>query len=827
MFASDQFRPVALFARNTAAGGLAACGHENAVAHAAHMPQGAQTYCGIPFDCGEGYIFLKEGTYALSFEPFAAKYVLFLHSSVTPEETAGEDGLVKHTRGPFPQGVDICEYRLTYEDGETVVVPIRSRLEISDMRTHWGCAALLAVPHMRPRAFQTVSEEISAGRMPERAWGGSQFRVESPGSQTPLQHWIYAFENPRPGKAVTGMEIIAGEGAVFLFALTAGDTEAHPLRYSRRRKAAFALEGDPKDPYGLIDIDLGNIISVLPQLDYQALRWESRQERQRPDKIEGRYIVEYAAHEDAVFYAGGKRLCAAAELREGAVCYVRPAERPVTLRVTDKAGKMVPVRVHAHGAAGEYLPPRTHHRVPNAHWLEDYGAELADGPHWSAYIDGQAEYLLPLGEVFFEVSKGFEIKPRRVRFDITESTDEVTVALERVIDWRAKGWVTADTHVHFLPPTTALLEGEAEGVNIVNLLATQWGELFTNVGDFDGMKELGSGEHIVRVGTENRQRVMGHISLLGYEGRMIFPLTTGGPDESALGDPLETTLTQWGKQCREQGGYVVMPHFPNPRLENAAAIVSGYVDAVEACGNFAISPYYLSDWYRYLNCGYHVAAVGGTDKMGAYVAVGAMRTYALVEGPLTYQSWKQACIDGRTFATSGPLIDMRVEGRPMGSRIDLPGPGRLAVTWEVASATIPVTAVELVVNGDTADGVTFDGLLGEKSGAFTVGAEGSVWIALRVRGKMAHTPEVIVAHTSAVFAIVEGKPLFSAPDAATIIDQIEGATAYVKTLATMAQEKEYKQVLAALAGAHRALHNRMHAQGHYHRHSAVDMHEGH
>ena len=537
--------------------------------------------------------------------------------------------------------------------------------------------------------------------------------------------------------------------------------------------------------------------------------------------------MEYAAHEDAVFYAGGKRLCAAAELRERTPCYVRPAERPVTLRVVDEAGKAVPVRVHAHGAAGEYLPPRTHHRVPNAYWFEDYGAELADGPHWSAYIDGQAEYLLPLGEVFFEVSKGFEIKPRRERFDITENTGEVAITLERVIDWRRRGWVTADTHVHFLSPPTALLEGEAEGVNIVNLLATQWGELFTNVGDFDGMKELGAGEHIVRVGTENRQRVMGHISLLGYEGRMILPLTTGGPDESALGDPLETTLTQWGKQCKEQGGYVIVPHFPSPRLENAAAIVAGYADAVEAVGSFAISPYYLSDWYRYLNCGYHVAAVGGTDKMGAYIAVGAMRTYALVDGPLTYQSWKQACIDGRTFATSGPLIDMRVEGKPMGSRIDLPGPGKLAVNWEVASATIPVTAVELVVNGDTVDGDTFDGLLGEKSGTFTVDAGGSVWVALRVRGRMAHAPEVVAAHTSAVFAIVEGKPLFSAPDAATIIDQIEGATAYVKTLATMAQEREYKQVLAALAGAHRALHNRVHAQGHYHRHTAVDMHEGH
>jgi len=85
---------------------------------------------------------------------------------------------------------------------------------------------------------------------------------------------------------------------------------------------------------------------------------------------------------------------------------------------------------------------------------------------------------------------------------------------------------------------SALLEGSAEGVNVINLLASQWGELMTNVGDFDGQTTWGSkqaggeGEYLVRVGTENRQHVLGHISLLGYSGRMITPMTTGGPDES-------------------------------------------------------------------------------------------------------------------------------------------------------------------------------------------------------------------------------------------------------------------------------------------------------
>ena len=79
---------------------------------------------------------------------------------------------------------------------------------------------------------------------------------------------------------------------------------------------------------------------------------------------------------------------------------------------------------------------------------------------------------------------------------------------------------------------------------------------------------------MVRVGTENRQHVLGHISLLGYRGRIIAPMTTGGPDESALGDLIEILLTEWARQCHRQGGLVVLPHFPNPRAEHAASIIS-------------------------------------------------------------------------------------------------------------------------------------------------------------------------------------------------------------------------------------------------------------
>jgi len=380
-------------------------------------------------------------------------------------------------------------------------------------------------------------------------------------------------------------------------------------------------------------------------------------------------------------------------------------------------------------------------------------------------------------------------------------------------------------------------------VNVVNVLTTQWGENFTNIGDFDGKTTLGAkesggdGEHLVRVGTENRQHILGHISLLGYRGRMITPMTTGGPDESALGDPVSVLLTEWARQCRQQGGLAVLPHFPNPRAEHAASIAAGEIDAVEmtSWGKFygGIDPYSLSDWYRYLNCGYRVPAVGGTDKMSADTAVGTVRTYArLRDGQaFTYEDWMEAVRRGETFVTYGPLVEFMVDGRSMGSRISLPASGgTLDITWQAASVTVPMTRVELIVNGEIRESGSIGGAVldpHQASGSWSLRVERSAWAALLVRGHYPGHPEIVAAHSSPVFIDVEGSALMEAADAVTILELIEGAAAYLDTLGTRADERACKRMRLVLASAHRGLHNRLHQSGIYHDHDPLSNHPEH
>ena len=117
-------------------------------------------------------------------------------------------------------------------------------------------------------------------------------------------------------------------------------------------------------------------------------------------------------------------------------------------------------------------------------------------------------------------------RPSAQPFTVTPTTETSRLSWTRCCTGAKHGWVTADTHVHFLSPQTALLEGKAEGVNVVNLLASQWGEMFSNVSDFDGQARRwarsdfgGDGEFLVRVGTENRMQVLGPYLAAGLSRR--------------------------------------------------------------------------------------------------------------------------------------------------------------------------------------------------------------------------------------------------------------------------------------------------------------------
>ena len=814
--------------------------------HRSEAPSGPSVCWGIPFEIGRVAV-LRQQTVRVPVDSLKAPWLVFQHTSDLPDLGEDADGFIRPARGEGKLGEIVCRYEIEYADGSRHSIDIRRRHHIHTFQRRWGENCFEAVPHHKPYPTRLPHEQPVGG--PGKPWGSTQTRAVNP-DLLPWNNWLYAWENPHPETPIVALHLVPVNGVTVLSGISAGTASQHPLRWERREKAIFKL---PKgelfapdlDEDGLLSqfqLDMGQIVSAMPRAVYPNGEWAKSPAAMPPSHNDQEVLIEYSAHPDASFHFGDGSVLPVCKdgAKSGPMVRIAPARQRVRLRFEEAGtGKAVPVRLHLHGEAGEYLAPLDRHRIPNGAWFENYGPDFMNQEtHWSTYIDGETVVDLPLGKVYLEATKGFEIEPVRKVLTIGPRTESVTIPLKRALDWRARGWVSADTHVHFLSPSTAMLEGAAEGVNVVNLLTSQWGDLMTNAGDFDGKTTFGSreaggdGEWLVRVGTENRQHVLGHISLLGYEGPPIVPMCAGGPDESAIGDPVEVLMLEWARQCKAQGGLVVMPHFPDPRCENAACIVEGEVDAIEmtSWGELyaGISPYSLSDWYRYLNCGYQVPICGGTDKMQATTPVGGIRTYAKLaeDEPFSYDTWMEAMRGGHTFVTFGPLLEFSVEGLTPGSRLGLgKGGGTLSVSFEAASCTMPMTRAELVVNGETRESKSIGKW--KSRGEWEIDVEESSWIALRIRGQYAGKPEVIAAHSSTVVAEVAESPLFKAPDALTILDQIEGAMAYLDTVGTRAETKRYKEMRLALTAAYRKLHHAMHHAGVYHRHSHATDHSEH
>src|SRR5206468_4099947 len=192
----------------------------------------------------------------------------------------------------------------------------------------------------------------------------------------------------------------------------------------------------------------------------------------------GPTVVDLAIAPDAVLRLGdwtlaGADLLSGRPLRDPAgrrsIEVLPPPRVPVEVEIADRStGERVPGRVRFTAADGRYLPPVGHRDEVNPGFFEDTGGDLILGSSTYAYVPGRFNIELPVGTARVEVVGGFDRRPHVAQLEIHPSTRRLEFPLDRVIDLHAGRWVTADTHVHFLAPSTALLQAAAEDVDLVN-----------------------------------------------------------------------------------------------------------------------------------------------------------------------------------------------------------------------------------------------------------------------------------------------------------------------------------------------------------------------
>ena len=741
-------------------------------------------------------------------------------------------------------GQSLAEAVLVYEDGTEKTLPIRRRFEVYSPSISWGhqsFASLARVADAPRKLTDSLSDGLQWGDLQTAVWENT-YGADPDGKPSTLL-WICALENGEPTRALKALRLKAtSEDPFVLCGLTLFQGHQNPLRYERLSLYRITLPeaaAEDKQRWKL-EIDLGVVARSYALNRFEAEAWLSAPDKglgSRNKPVEkGRYLyAEVTASSEATLslsdsHSGKRYTFDLGRVTPGQELEARPSGSRIEILERDKVwlqGQVVdsatqrptPVRIAFRSQEGRYIPPYGHRTEINDGWFQDYGADVKLMDTSFAYVDGTFQVELPVGEIYLEMTKGFEYQPVRKKLDIEPGQRELNLEISRLADFRSRGWVTADTHVHFLSPSTAILEGQAEGLNLINLLAAQWGDLFTNVGDMShGPLTSRDGEMMVWVGTENRQHLLGHLGLLGGQGQPVFPMSADGPGESYLGDPLWTNLADWTDACRKREGLVVAVHFPYPTAELAADIVLGKIDAVELYpyGEHFNTLRFL-DWYRYLNCGYRLPAVGGTDKMGAYMPAGANRTYAyLGQSEFTFANFAKAVRSGNTFMTTGPLLLFQVDGQVPGAEIKLGAGGGTVEAKVEAKSFVPFHRLEVVLNGKVVasreeQAGSLEMTLKEK-----VSLSGSGWLAARCASKLGPTTSWtlgIQAHTSPVYVTVPGQELFSAPAANYFLTLIDGAETWVRNLATRPDPQQMARALQVFTDARERLHRRLHEHG--------------
>ncbi|MCG8441571.1 MAG: CehA/McbA family metallohydrolase [Caulobacterales bacterium] len=485
----------------------------------------------------------------------------------------------------------------------------------------------------------------------------------------------------------------------------------------------------------------------------------------------------------------------------------------VSLRDAD-TGAPIRARVHVRDEDGEYWPPQFHSKNIPTGWREDVGGDVVVGGTPFAYVTPDFITSVPDGRYVMEVARGPEYEPARLEFEVTaDAVPALEVRLRRWTHMAAEGWYSGDTHVHFLDPQTAAVEAQGEDLNVLNVLGSSGGDLNTELHQFTGAPSVFStDDHIVYTTEETRHDFLGHTTLLNLK-ELIFPMGWGAPSTGVIGGIDYPAMAHQADKAHAQGALVAWAHFPTPYGEVAIDMALDKIDAAEVFvfgdpmeEERRIGPF--RTWYRFLNVGIDLPGLGATDKMWNTQIAGGVRTYVKVDGDFTYQSWVDGVEAGRTFVTSGPMLELTAAGAELGDTVDVAAGAALPFRAEV-HARAPVDRIEIIVNGevvasqDNDAGATRFAIEGEAM------IEDSSWIAAR-----AYSDEVLpiqneyyfrgapmLAHTSPIYLEVDGRPRRSPEDAAFFAAWCDRAISWAQSQANYANDAQREEIVTLFTEA--------------------------
>jgi hypothetical protein len=383
-----------------------------------------------------------------------------------------------------------------------------------------------------------------------------------------------------------------------------------------------------------------------------------------------------------------------------------PPRAELSLRYVDGAGAALPVHVTFRGLGGTPDPAPV--ATPPA---------IAGGR--SLYlVDGKGSLTLPAGRYRVTASHGLRYTLAVAEIELGPgATRAIDATLREVVP--ATAWTSGDFHLHAAPSPDAPVSLDARVASLVcedvDLAVATDHNRVTDYGP--SVDRLGVGSRIVTVIgdeiTSYGKKQWGHFNLYP------LPAVTGAP-EAAASPYFDLAPAAIFAAARAGGagrilqvnhprmepsiGYFDLTHL-DPKTGAADPTFSGDFDAVEVFNGFWVTnPAKVrqgaTDLVALARRGLHVAATGNSDSHHLlYEEAGYPRTYVHTpREPIATRTERvlDAIRRRDTTVSSGPLVEMTVDGAPIGSIVVPKAQHFVHVHVKVsAPAWVPVERVEI------------------------------------------------------------------------------------------------------------------------------------
>ncbi|MEQ4719028.1 CehA/McbA family metallohydrolase [Nonomuraea sp. B19D2] len=417
-------------------------------------------------------------------------------------------------------------------------------------------------------------------------------------------------------------------------------------------------------------------------------------------------------------------------------------------------------------------------------WYPDGAPPKRDG-HRRPYFHGDdLAITVPAEPITVTVARGMEYASSEIVV-IPEAGAETLVELapERLYDAAARGWYGGDLHVHLnwmgeepAAPALAAAAQHGEDLHVLNLVAGNVAS--ARVYDVEALAHWAGEDlpwsddrHLARIGVEYRNDVVGHVTAFGlrepprryhtgFEGTADWPTNAVALEElralggvTSYGHPFHTAFSD------DDPPDVVLSDGRNcAAREIVADAALGLIDTLDVLNHSSVQAT-AAVYRRLIGAGNRLTVTAGTDAVLSFCRRGTAssppgweRVYANVAGPLTAESFTEAILLGRTFATTGPWLELTVNGHGPGDTLEL-APGQ-RVEIVVSSIGPEVESLEI----RTAAGVLAQGPPGRLVASIAV-SEPTYVVAIASGGPHPRTMHGAgaYAHTSPVYVDVAGE----------------------------------------------------------------------